>query len=126
MGYPGKTVDIDGQKLRTYLHNAGKTMEQLSLEINAGKGYVSKAVSEGRINPVHYKMICITLGVPETLFKRTEEPKPAPEEKPKDSNPEPAQDEVMEMLKRINRNLVVLGHVCQDILTELKGEKYDK
>ena len=124
MGYPGKTVDIDGQKLRTYLHNAGKTMEQLSLEINAGKGYVSKAVSEGRINPVHYKMICITLGVPETLFKP--EPKTVPEEKPKDSNPEPAQDEVMEILKRINRNLVVLGHVCQDILTELKGEKYDK
>lgn len=126
MGYPGKVVEIDGQKLKKYLFNAGKTMEQLSLEIDAGKGYVSKAVSEGRMNPVHYKMICITLGVPETLFKRMEEPKPTPEEKMKVSNSEPSQDELTEMLKRINRNLVALGHVCQDILAEMRGEKYGK
>lgn len=113
-------MTFDGAKLKMYLLGAGKTMEELSLEIGAGKGYVSKVVLESRINPVHYKMICLTLGVSESQFKKTEpvsrpETPQALEAAAGDNN-----TAVVDMLKRIEKDIVRLGQIALDIRGILK------
>ena len=114
-----KQIDIDGQKLTAYINSKNMTMNQLSSNIGAASGYVAHAAKLNVINPVHYKMICMMLNVPEDMFKPVqikEAPAVISAEDAVDSG-----DELINMLKRIEKDIVRLGQVALDIREIIKA-----
>lgn len=117
----GKMVKIDGQALGQYLKDTGKTAIQVSTEMDAGKGYVSHAIIDGRMGRAQYRFMCSILGVPPERFMAREPEAAAPDVDGQGAQPEPPQAEVVEMLGRIEKDVVRLSQLMMDIREILKG-----
>ncbi len=119
----GKMVKIDGNALSRHLKDSGKTPAQISLDMGSGKGYVSHAIIDGRMGRAQYRFMCSLLGVPLEQFIVPEKHRHTEEMKAQepDKLPEQQQEESLEMLRRIEKDIVRLGQIMLDIRELLKG-----
>lgn len=117
--------EIDGAALRQYLSDTGRSMQALSKEIGCGNGYVSNATIINRMGKPQYMYMCHILGVDESRFKRklkAKEPDESIEEKDTFEG-HAADSEIVELLKRIEKDIVRLAQIMLDIQEELRGKR---
>lgn len=65
------TVDIDREKLRTWLTVKGLTMVEVSERMGASRAYLGNIINgQANMSNTAYKALCAALEVPENTFKK--------------------------------------------------------
>lgn len=64
-------INFNGEKLRGYLTAIGYSQEKLSAEVGRSKAYINQAIASSQIYLSEYKVMCMILGVDETMFEFT-------------------------------------------------------
>lgn len=119
-------IAIDGRSLKMYLEDTKKSMQSLSQDMGCGLGYMSNAIITNSMGKPQYMLMCRILGIDEERFKAKPEDNlckvVAGDSVARQESPEGSSIEILEMLRRIEKDIARLGQIMLDIRELLKKE----
>ena len=119
-------IAIDGRALKMYLEDTKKSMQSLSQDMGCGLGYMFHAIITNSMGKPQYMLMCRILGIDEERFKAKPEDNlckvVAGDSVARQESPEGSSIEILEMLRRIEKDIARLGQIMLDIRELLKKE----
>lgn len=116
-------LDIDTIKLRNHLKENNIQFTKLSIDMGYDKSYVSALVNNKfKISPQAYKLMCLLLNVPESMFIKKQEPAtPAADQRTKTVFRPVAPEQMDALISAINSQVEVLDRLYTMLDTKLDG-----